>query len=102
MTQILKDLSQEQLIALVMEQQARLQANGNKGVSIKVYGKGVARKGPNGETVVGKGNIAVYGLQRMPVTLYPAQWKRLLDMKQDILDTIEKNSSVLSWDRDEA
>lgn len=31
-----------------------------------------------------KGAISVYGLQRMPVTLYVEQWERLLDFADDI------------------
>jgi hypothetical protein len=96
---ILQDLSQAQLIALVQEQQAKLQKQDNKGTSIKVYGKGVKRVNPAGETVMGKGNVAVYGLQRMPVTLYPAQWKRLADMLPEVLATIEANKAILSWDK---
>ncbi len=32
-----------------------------------------------------KGAISVYGLQRMPVTLYVQQWERLLDFSDEIL-----------------
>jgi hypothetical protein len=31
-----------------------------------------------------KGAISVYGLQRMPVTLYVEQWHRLLDFAEDL------------------
>lgn len=31
-----------------------------------------------------KGAISVYGLQRMPVTLYVEQWERLLDFSDQI------------------
>jgi hypothetical protein len=31
-----------------------------------------------------KGAISVYGLQRMPVTLYVEQWNRLLDFADEI------------------
>ena len=31
-----------------------------------------------------KGAISVYGLQRMPVTLYVEQWERLLDFGDEI------------------
>ena len=31
-----------------------------------------------------KGVISVYGLQRMPVTLYVEQWERLLDFADEI------------------
>lgn len=31
-----------------------------------------------------KGGVSLYGLQRMPVTLYVEQWGRLLDFADDI------------------
>ena len=31
-----------------------------------------------------KGAVSVYGLQRMPVTLYVEQWQRLLDFADEI------------------
>ena len=31
-----------------------------------------------------KGGMSVYGLQRMPVTLYVEQWERLLDFTEDV------------------
>ncbi len=31
-----------------------------------------------------KGAISVYGLQRMPVTLYVEQWERLLDFSDEV------------------
>lgn len=34
--------------------------------------------------VSAKGAISVYGLQRMPVTLYVEQWNRLLDFADDL------------------
>lgn len=40
-----------------------------------------------------KGALSVYGLQRMPVTLYVEQWQRLLDFTDDIRDFIKENDS---------
>lgn len=34
--------------------------------------------------VSAKGAISVYGLQRMPVTLYVEQWERLLNFTDDL------------------
>jgi hypothetical protein len=34
--------------------------------------------------VSAKGAISVYGLQRMPVTLYVEQWDRLLEFSDDL------------------
>ena len=42
-----------------------------------------------------KGAISVYGLQRMPVTLYVEQWERLLDFAGDIRQFAEENDAGL-------
>ena len=42
-----------------------------------------------------KGALSVYGLQRMPVTLYMEQWERLLDFSDQIKQFIKDNVSSL-------
>jgi hypothetical protein len=42
-----------------------------------------------------KGGISVYGLQRMPVTLYLEQWERLLDFADEIRKFIEEHEGEL-------
>jgi hypothetical protein len=42
-----------------------------------------------------KGAVSVYGLQRMPVTLYLEQWGRLLDFGDEIRKFIAENDSKL-------
>ncbi len=42
-----------------------------------------------------KGGLSVYGLGRFPVTLYKEQWKKLLDMADDIRAFIQANDSEL-------
>ena len=42
-----------------------------------------------------KGAISVYGLQRMPVTLYVEQWERLLDFGDDVRGFIKDNDAKL-------
>ena len=42
-----------------------------------------------------KGAVSVYGLQRMPVTLYLEQWERLLDFSDDLRGFIKDNESRL-------
>ena len=42
-----------------------------------------------------KGALSVYGLQRMPVTLYVEQWERLLDFSPQIREFIEQNNAEL-------
>ncbi|MCA9249055.1 MAG: hypothetical protein KDA42_18160 [Planctomycetales bacterium] len=42
-----------------------------------------------------KGAISVYGLQRMPVTLYVEQWERLLSFADDIRNFAKENDADL-------
>ena len=42
-----------------------------------------------------KGGISVYGLQRMPVTLYVEQWERLLDFADEIRQFIKAHDTEL-------
>jgi hypothetical protein len=42
-----------------------------------------------------KGAVSVYGLQRMPVTLYLEQWQRLLDFGDEVRQFIKENDSKL-------
>jgi hypothetical protein len=42
-----------------------------------------------------KGALSVYGLQRMPVTLYMEQWERLLDFGDDIRQFIQEHDAEL-------
>lgn len=42
-----------------------------------------------------KGALSVYGLQRMPVTLYVEQWERLLNYADEIRKFIEQNDDEL-------
>ena len=43
-----------------------------------------------------KGAVSVYGLQRMPVTLYAEQWERLLDFGDVIREFIKVNDTELN------
>jgi hypothetical protein len=58
----------------------RLKKGSSKGISLKVSEKG---------------GVSVYGLGRFPVTLYKEQWRKLLDMSDDILKFIDANESQL-------
>jgi len=42
-----------------------------------------------------KGGLSVYGLQRMPVTLYVEQWQRLLAFADEIKSFIAANDAKL-------
>ena len=45
--------------------------------------------------VSAKGAISVYGLQRMPVTLYVEQWERLLNYGDEIRQFMKEHDSEL-------
>ena len=45
--------------------------------------------------VSAKGAVSVYGLQRMPVTLYVEQWERLLDFSGELSKFIKEHDSEL-------
>ena len=62
------------------------------------------RPGKKGEELRGsirykvseKGGLSVYGLQRMPVTLYADQWERLLNDQDRLKAFIVENAAALS------
>jgi hypothetical protein len=45
--------------------------------------------------VSAKGAMSVYGLQRMPVTLYVEQWNRLLDFADELRKFMAEHDSEL-------
>jgi hypothetical protein len=91
MSQILQDLSQQDLLARIQKleadnsalaaRNAKLAAANHKRLSFKV---------------TEKGGVSAYGLGQWPVTLYRSQWERLLEAKDTILAFIEANADVLS------
>lgn len=50
--------------------------------------------------VATKGGLSVYGLQRFPVTLYAAQWERLLQHSEALAAFINANRSRLAVKED--
>ncbi len=42
-----------------------------------------------------KGAMSLYGLQRMPVTLYVEQWERLLAFSEELRKFMEEHNSEL-------
>jgi hypothetical protein len=48
-------------------------------------------KGKISFSVSEKGGVSVYGLQKWPVTLYPDQWMRLIQVAGELLDFIQAN-----------
>lgn len=73
------DNVQDELQRLRAENE-RLKKGTSRGMSLKVSEKG---------------GVSVYGLGRFPVTLYKEQWKKLLDMGDEIRTFIEANDSQL-------
>jgi hypothetical protein len=45
--------------------------------------------------VSAKGGVSLYGLQRMPVTLYVEQWDRLLNFAEDLREFLKEHDSEL-------
>ncbi len=45
--------------------------------------------------VSAKGAVSLYGLQRMPVTLYVEQWQRLLDFGDELRKFLKEHDSEL-------
>ncbi len=41
-----------------------------------------------------KGGVSVYGLQRMPVTLYAEQWERLLAFAEEVKGFIKDHPGL--------
>ena len=73
-------------IARLEAENERLKSASRRGVSMKVSEKG---------------GLSVYGLGRFPVTLYPEQWGKLLDMAPEIRSFIEDNRGQLKWKESE-
>jgi hypothetical protein len=67
-------------LARLKEENERLKARSARAVTLKVSEKG---------------GVSVYGLGRFPVTLYKEQWKKLLDMADEIRMFIQENEALL-------
>ena len=53
------------------------------------------RRGPLSCKVSEKGGVSIYGLQRMPVTLYMEQWERLLAFGDEMRRFIKEHEAEL-------
>ena len=54
-----------------------------------------ARRGSLACKVSEKGGVSVYGLQRMPVTLYVEQWEKLLGFADEIRQFMKEHDAEL-------
>jgi hypothetical protein len=86
-------MSHDQLIAEIARLKAKVSAKATAKLAVKV--KPLGGKDEKGNAF--KGNVAVYGLGRYPVTLYPSQWIALSKVMADVLEAIEDNRDDLSW-----
>ncbi|HLD99273.1 MAG: hypothetical protein A2428_04335 [Bdellovibrionales bacterium RIFOXYC1_FULL_54_43] len=64
---------------------------------LRAENEALKKKSPRGLSlkVSEKGAVSVYGLGRFPVTLYKEQWRKLLDMTDEIRAFIDANESQL-------
>ena len=90
------------LFAIVAAQRDMESNRAGYKLSLKVWRTDTTytRNGKNKEKLApakGKGNVGVYGLQQMPVTLYPAQWEALLSFADEIRAAIAANRDALSF-----
>lgn len=83
----------EMLRSQVAKMKAAALAKATSRISVKVRPLGEQDK----DGVPFKGNIAVYGLAKFPITLYPGQWIKLLDKADEIRAEIELYRDQLSW-----
>jgi hypothetical protein len=67
-------------LARLKEENAKLKSARGRGLSMKVSEKG---------------GLSVYGLGRFPVTLYKEQWKKLLEMSDEIRAFLAENDARL-------
>ena len=83
-----------------------LQKVANKEMTIEEAAKHLKTTAPPRGTlyckVSEKGGMSVYGLQRMPVTLYVEQWERLLAFSDDIKSFLAENAGKLKRKDDAA
>lgn len=76
----MSDENLKQELERLRAENAALKQTSSKGLSLRVSEKGA---------------LSVYGLGRFPVTLYKEQWRKLLELKDDILKFIQSNEAQL-------
>jgi len=76
----MSDEQMKQELERLRAENAALKQTSAKGLSMKISEKG---------------GLSIYGLGRFPVTLYKEQWKKLLDLKDDIMAFLVANDAQL-------
>lgn len=77
----LTQLSQAQLVQMLLDAQAKLAAAPTRKISFKV---------------TDKGGCSVYGLGRFPVTLYKTQWAQLIGAMPELQAFLKANAARLT------
>lgn len=78
----------------ILEKVAKGEISAEEGT--KLLAEAETKKGGLYCKVSAKGAVSVYGLQRMPVTLYVEQWERLLGFSEILQQFIKDHESELS------
>lgn len=73
-----------------------------KSVTVKALKLGEFGEPFNGLPTPRKGNLAIYGLQRQPITLYAAQYPRLFAQCKAVATEILAHQDKLAWKGGEA
>jgi hypothetical protein len=84
-------------LAMLRAENARLKAQALAKATSKLSVKVKPLGGQDKDGNEFKGNVAVYGLGKYPVTLYPGQWLKLLAIGDEIKTEIELYKDSLSW-----
>jgi len=79
-------------------EKAKLAANQKTERKVSVKARRLDMKDKDGNPC--KGNIAVYGMGRFPISFYPNQWEKLKEIAADIDACIEANKDSLSFGKD--
>ena len=94
---VLPNLAQENeaLKAMLADMQAKLaEASKPRALALKVT---APKLDPKTNQMVGTtGAISIYGLQKMPITLYRSQWERLIAHIPTIRTFIDDNAHLLA------
>lgn len=101
MSNVLQDLSKpsyDQLLAMMVKQQAELdalKASRQGRITFRVNDQPIKAK--DGTVSAGKRGVSILGLGQFPLTAYASQWLRILDHADELRAFIEAHRSRLAW-----